>query len=147
HRPRAIPWFIRVDPIGDLVFQWQSRTWAEGQLNDFLHPERFPDWPERYRVQMQYKGFRRSRLSDAEANAGFDQRPQIEEVGRHPRPVLIVWGRQDRTVPFHFSDSLRAAMPRATFVPVDSAGHLPQWEQPAATHAALRGFLRDRFAP
>jgi pimeloyl-ACP methyl ester carboxylesterase len=142
HRPRQIPWYIRIDPIGDLVFQWQSRGWAEGQLNDFLHPERFPRWPDLYRPQMRYKGFRRSRLSDAEANAAFDQRPQLAEVGRHPRPVLIVWGRQDRTVPFHFSDSLLAAMPRAKLVAVDSAGHLPQWEQPAVTHAALLDFLR-----
>lgn len=144
HRPREIPWFIRLDPIGDLVFQWQSRAWAEGQLDDFLHPERFPRWPDLYRPQMRYKGFRRSRLSDAEANAEFDQRPQVVEVGRHPRPVLVVWGRQDRTVPFQFSDSLLAAMPRARLVAVDSAGHLPQWEQPAVTHAALLEFLRTQ---
>ena len=46
-----------------------ERSWADGQLDDFLHPERFPDWPERYRVQLQYRGFRRARLSDLAANA------------------------------------------------------------------------------
>ena len=46
-----------------------ERLWAKGQLDDFLYPEKFPDWPDRYRVQMQYRGFRRSRLSDLAANA------------------------------------------------------------------------------
>src|SRR5260370_6755242 len=35
-----------------------KRFWADDQLGDFLHPERFPDWPTRYRDQVQFKGFR-----------------------------------------------------------------------------------------
>ena len=46
-----------------------ERGWADEQLGDFLHPERFPDWPDRYRVQLQYRGFRRARLSELVANA------------------------------------------------------------------------------
>lgn len=147
HTPRVMPWYIRWDVVGNFVYQWQSRHWAQGQLDDFLHPEKFPDWPGRYVPQMTYKGFRRGRLSDAEANADFDQRPQLREVGQDPRPVLLVWGKQDRTVPFTRSTDVLAALPRAQFVPVDSAGHLPIWEQPAVTHAALLAFLREHAAP
>ena len=60
-----------------MLFVWNfitavvdERTWAQEQLGDFAHPERFPDWPDRYRVQMQYRGFRRARQSDIVANAG-----------------------------------------------------------------------------
>ncbi len=144
--PNPIPWYLKVDLVGDLVFQWQSRKWAQGQLDDFLHPEKFPDWPERYKPQMRYKGFRRGRLSDREANADLDARVHLAEVGKHPRPVLVVWGKQDRTVPIAMSDALLKALPRAKFVPVDSAGHLPQWEQPGVTHAALLSFLRENQA-
>jgi pimeloyl-ACP methyl ester carboxylesterase len=140
--PRPLAWFMKFELLGDLMLQWQSRNWAAGQLDDFLHPERFPGWPDRYRVQMQYKGFRRSRLSDAAANAELDLRPTLAEVGRHPRPVLVVWGRQDRTVPFEASAPVLAALPRARIVAVDSAGHLPHWEQPAVTHGAMLAFLR-----
>src|SRR4029077_11234224 len=70
-----------------------ERSWADGQLNDFLTPERFPDWPDRYRVQLQYRGFRRARLSDAISNAEADQRDELQQVGDHPRPVLVIWGR------------------------------------------------------
>ena len=141
--PRPVPWYIRLQPVGDLIFQWQSRNWAEGQASDFLHPERFPDWADRYRPQMMYKGFRRSRRSDVSANAELDARVSLAEVGKHSRPVLVMWGKQDQTVPIERSEALLAALPRATFVPIDSAGHLPQWEQPEATHGALFAFLRD----
>lgn len=140
--PHEVPWYMKLDLVGDLVYQWQSRNWASGQLGDFLHPERFPDWADRYKGQMQYKGFRRGRMSDAAANAEYDARVALAEVGKHPRPVLVLWGKQDQTVPFDRSAVVLAALPRATFVPVDSAGHLPQWEQPVVTHAAMLAFLR-----
>jgi pimeloyl-ACP methyl ester carboxylesterase len=142
--PAVLPWYLRLDIVGDLVFQWQSRTWAEGQLTDFLHPEQFPDWADRYKPQMTYKGFRRGRLSDREANAEFDARIPLAEIGRHPRPVLVLWGKQDQTVPFERSAALMAALPNAKLVAIDSAGHLPQWEQPAKTHEALFAFLREQ---
>ncbi|MDA1082759.1 MAG: hypothetical protein O2973_14050 [Gemmatimonadetes bacterium] len=96
---------------------------------------------------MTYKGFRRSRRSDNSANAELDARIALAEVGKHSRPVLVMWGKQDRTVPIERSAALLAALPRATFVPIDSAGHLPHWEQPASTHGALLEFLRDHTAP
>ena len=120
-----------------------ERSWADGQLNDFLHPERFPDWPARYRVQLQYRGFRRARLSDAVNNAEADQRDELQQVGNDPRPVLVIWGRQDPNVPFELSSSLLGVMPSARLVAVDDAGHLPQWEQPAIVHPALIAFLRE----
>jgi pimeloyl-ACP methyl ester carboxylesterase len=61
--------------------------------------------------------------------------------------VLIVWGRQDPVAPFRESEALLAAMPRATFVPVDSAAHLPHLEQPGVVAAAVVRFLRRGWVP
>ncbi len=145
--PAVLPWYLKVDLLGDLVLQWQSRKWAEGQLTDFLHPEHFPDWADRYRPQMTYKGFRRGRLSDRAANAEFDARIPLAEIGKHSRPVLVLWGRQDRTVPFERSAALMTALPKAKLVAIDSAGHLPQWEQPLVMHDAIVAFLRAKAVP
>jgi pimeloyl-ACP methyl ester carboxylesterase len=117
--------------------------WADEQLNDFLHPERFPDWPARYRVQMRYRGFRRARLSELMANATVDQREEIERVGMHKRRVLVIWGKQDAQVPIEESAKILEAMPRARLVTIEDAGHLPQWEQPEAFNEAMIGFLRE----
>jgi pimeloyl-ACP methyl ester carboxylesterase len=121
-----------------------ERQWAEQQLGDFLHPERFPDWPARYRVQLQYRGFRRARLSELMANAEVDQREELERVGMHPRPVLVIWGKEDVQVPIEQSGALLQAMPRARLVAVEDAGHLPQWEQPGVVNAAILEFLREQ---
>ena len=120
-----------------------ENQWPDEQLADFLHPERFPDWAVRYRVQMQYRGFRRARLSELVSNASMDQREEIERVGKHTRPVLVIWGKQDAQVPIDSSASLLQAMPRGRLVTVDDAGHLPQLEQPAIVNAALLDFLRE----
>jgi pimeloyl-ACP methyl ester carboxylesterase len=120
-----------------------ERGWADEQPDDFLHPERFPDWADKYRVQMQYRGFRRARFSELVANASIDQREEIERVGKHPRPVLVIWGKQDPSVAFESSGPLLQAMPRARLVAVEDSGHLPQWEQPAITEKAIIDFLRD----
>jgi pimeloyl-ACP methyl ester carboxylesterase len=137
-------------PFADTPALWNftaavvaERGWADEQLDDFLHPERFPDWPARYRVQMQYRGFRRARLSEIVANANVDQREEIERVGRHPRSVLAIWGKQDPSVRLEWSGPLLDAMPRARLVVVEDSGHLPQWEQPAITHTAMLEFLDE----
>lgn len=126
-----------------MVFRGGTDDMATGQLYDFLHPERFPDWVERYRVQQQFRGtreaWRRTRVAIAVAP---NQVEQIRKVGGDPRPVLLVWGRQDEGAPISESAALLGAMPRATLVAVDSAGHLPHLEQPDIVVPAVVGFLR-----
>jgi pimeloyl-ACP methyl ester carboxylesterase len=122
------------------VFDEQS--WADGQLSDFLHPEQFPDWAKRYRDQMQYKGFRGARLSEVVTNSSVDQTEQLKRVGEHPRPVLVIWGKQDPTVPFDDSQWFMKELPHGRLVVIDQSGHLPQWEQPEAAHKELIEFLK-----
>ncbi len=115
---------------------------AQGQLSDFFHPERHPDWPARYRPQMSYRGFRRALLRTQRSNAGRDDGDMYARFGALDIPTLLIWGREDHTVPFAMSDSLRKRVPSVTFFAVDSAGHLPAIEQPDITHAMLLTFLR-----
>lgn len=120
-----------------------ERFWAQNQLGDFLHPENFPDWPRRYYEQMRYKGFRRARLSEIVSNAKVDQFEQVKRVGQHSRPVFVIWGKQDRTVPFDESEWFMTLFPNGRLLPVESSGHLPQWEQPEAVHSELIKFLQE----
>jgi pimeloyl-ACP methyl ester carboxylesterase len=136
--------------VEDLPSVWNYLTalldqkkWADNQFGDFLHPERFPNWAERYRDQMQYKGFRRARLSEIVTNADIDQTDQLKRVGEHGRPVLVIWGKQDITVPFEASEWFMKTLANGRLVPIDESGHLPQWEQPEETHRELVAFLRN----
>jgi len=126
-----------------LTALFDERYWATSQLDDFFHPERFPDWPARYREQLRYKGFRRARLSEFVTNAAVNQGDQLKRVGEHPRRVLVIWGKEDRTVAFEDSEWFMTTLPNATLLAVESAAHLPQWEQPEIVHPDLIGFLRQ----
>jgi pimeloyl-ACP methyl ester carboxylesterase len=121
---------------------FDERWWASQQPSDFLHPETFPDWADRYRVQVRYRGFRRARLSEIVSSINVDQDEELDRVGMYERPVLIIWGKQDPSVPFEFSEALLEQMPRARLVAVESSGHLPQMEQPQIVNAALLTFLQ-----
>ena len=67
-------------------------------------------------------------------------------LARSHTPVLILWGKEDHTVPFAKSDSVRAAFPAAEFHAIDSAAHLPHIEQAALVDSILVRFLRGARA-
>jgi pimeloyl-ACP methyl ester carboxylesterase len=126
-----------------MVFRGGTDAMATGQATDFVHPERHPDWVGRYRVQQQFEGTREAlRRSRAAIAVDPDQDSQLRQLNAARMPILLVWGRQDSTVPFAVSAGVRRAMPQAVFVPVDSAAHLPHLEQPDTVIGAVMRFLR-----
>jgi pimeloyl-ACP methyl ester carboxylesterase len=56
--------------------------------------------------------------------------------------VLLIWGKEDQTVPFQFSDSLRKMVP-VEFFPVEEARHLPNLEKPGLVGKSIVSFLRE----
>jgi len=81
-------------------------------------------------------------LSEITANTSNDQGEQLLRVGQHPRPVLVIWGKEDQTVPYEESEWFLKDLPQGRLVTVESAGHLPQWEQPEVVHKELINFLQ-----
>lgn len=130
-----------------MVLRGGLERMAAGQMEDFYRPERHPDWVARYREQFRVKGtreaLRRTRAAIAEAP---DQGEQLRRVGGDPRPVLVVWGREDGGVTRPDIDALLGAMPRATLVAVDSAGHLPHLDRPDVVVPAIIDFYRASAA-
>jgi len=133
----ALAWNIH------MVLRGGTEAMAVGQLDDFLHPERHPEWVDRYRAQQAFEGTREAlRRTRAAIALAPHQGEMLQRLGADPRPVLVVWGRQDRTAPFDGNRTLLAAMPRAVFFPVDSAGHLPHLERPDLVAGEVVRFLR-----
>ena len=64
------------------------------------------------------------------------------------RPTLVIWGRQDPTIPFAIGESIAAKLPCRQFVPLDATLHRPQLTDPDTVSALLLDFLREpRCAP
>jgi pimeloyl-ACP methyl ester carboxylesterase len=131
--------------VGELVMALAGDKVVLGGLpHDFLHPDRYPDYAEQYKKQLPYQGFKRSLLSTIR-HMPFNGAmiPVYEQVGRQDRPKLLIWGRQDRTVPFAHHELVQAALPGVAFHAIDEAAHLPHYEQPAVVNPILVDFLQS----
>ena len=75
---------------------------------------------------------------------GSRGRAETERLARRfDRPVLILWGRQDRVFPAEQSERAAVLLPRSELQLIDACGHYPQWEQPDAFAAAVERFLES----
>lgn len=138
-----LPWYLEMPLLGPIVWQILAVPgMADNQLSDFLEPGRWPDWPDRYRVQMQYRGFGRALRSTAMSLAANDLDSMYATVGKQGFPVQLIWGTEDETVPIALSEGLRTAIPRVQFHPIKRAGHLPHIEQAQTVNSILLAFLR-----
>lgn len=67
--------------------------------------------------------------------------PQLKHrLHRVAAPTRLIWGESDRLVTPAYGETLRGMIPGAEMVVIDSAGHLPQLEQPDAFVAAVGDF-------
>ena len=112
------------------------------QMDDFAHPERFPDYVEKYRPQMQYKGFRHAILSTIRHYLTRDDTDEYRRVGESHKPVLLVWGKLDTDVPFAVSEKVLQAIPQAEFHPIEDSAHVPYYEDPEIVNPILINFLK-----
>jgi pimeloyl-ACP methyl ester carboxylesterase len=144
--PRAEPTFMSrlmgMPVVGSYLWQTTAvPTMADGQASDFVDPNRFPDWADRYRSQVRYRGFGHALLSTRRVQSGVDLDSVYKTVDRGGFPVLLLWGTSDKTVPFARNAGVRKDIPRAEFHPIDGAGHLPILEKAPLTDSLILAFL------
>jgi pimeloyl-ACP methyl ester carboxylesterase len=65
-----------------------------------------------------------------------------EQLRKIQAPVALIWGRQDRVMPFRYAERASAVYGWPLY-PIEDSGHLPFVEQPAAFDAALRAILES----
>jgi pimeloyl-ACP methyl ester carboxylesterase len=111
--------------------------------SDFFDRSLVEYFQERYRVQMHYSGFRRSILSTLRNRMLGDFSGVYKELGRLAKPALLVWGREDRTVPFAHAADLVRLLPGSELRVIEASGHLPHCEKPDEVNPILREFLED----
>ena len=71
----------------------------------------------------------------------FDFAALRERFRSLAKPVLVIWGRHDPTIPFETGEAIMAELPCATFVPIDAALHRPHQAQPDRVAAAIEQFF------
>ncbi len=138
----TLPAILTTPVVGAWFWQvMQAPKAADGQLSDFLHPDRWPDWVDRYRPQMAYRGFGRALRRSVITSSRTDYPAHYAAVGATGVPVLLVWGKQDSTVSVMHSSVVRNGIPGIEYFVLDSAGHLPHMEEATAVRARMLEFL------
>ncbi|MBN2499936.1 MAG: alpha/beta fold hydrolase [Anaerolineales bacterium] len=135
---------VTLPGIGEVLFSlFGDSTLLKGMASDFFSPELVNAFLESYKPQMKYKGFKRAILSTMRAGILGDKLAVYQRVGAQDRDVLLVWGREDETVPFEHSAKLVKAIPQARFYPIDGAGHVPHYEKAAEVNPLIVAFYQD----
>lgn len=137
---------IRIPYLGEWLFdQFAEKLLIANLAKDFYTRDKIKEFEVRYREQMQYIGFKRGLVSTLRFGPLNTMSEAYTRVGGHPRPSLLIWGKEDRTVPFEISHTVRAVLPKAEFHAIGGAGHIPHYEQPVLINPLLIKFLtRDR---
>lgn len=132
----SLPWLGEwlLDRFGDPVLVY-------GQQADFLEPQKANEYLEKYKDQMRLRGFKRAILSTLRCRVIEDAEEEFHMMHLQPKPVLLIWGKQDTTVPFRTSQRALQIIPNAEFHPIDNARHVPHIERPESVNPILIEYL------
>jgi pimeloyl-ACP methyl ester carboxylesterase len=162
--PQRVRRLILIDPIGtcSMPLAWfykaailpgvselilglaGAERMVQSIASDFFDPEHVKMFQDQYRVQLHFRGFKRAILSTLR-NKTVDGFPEIyQRLGKLNIPVLLLWGRNDRTLPLEQSREILSAVPRAEFFIIEDCGHIPHYEKPEDVNPILQQFLNSK---
>jgi len=149
--PIEEPWYLKlakVPILGDYAMTvLGDRLITDGVRDAFVDPDRLGEFQAKFEVQMRYRGLRQAVLSTLRHMDMNDLGDVYDRVGRLEKPVLLMWGRQDRVLPFENSAEVLEAVPHAEFHAIDGAGHDLNYEDPEIVNPLLLEFLTRVSTP
>jgi pimeloyl-ACP methyl ester carboxylesterase len=144
-RAFRLSWLLKVGTLpvlGELILGLVgSGGMIKNIAADLFTPELVQQFQERYKIQMQFRGFQRAILSTMRNKMLESFLDVYERIGKLGIPTLVFWGRQDATVPFEHSLDLLKAIPHAYLAIIENCGHIPHYERPSEVHPILLEFL------
>jgi pimeloyl-ACP methyl ester carboxylesterase len=136
--------FLTLPMLGELgLGLFASEQLVRNIASDFFEPALVQEFQERYRPQMHLAGFRRSILSTLRNGMLGDFSETYAALGRLRKPALLLWGREDRTVPFADSTELLKLLPHSEFHVIEHTSHIPHYEKPGEVNPLLLRFLEN----
>lgn len=128
--------------VGEIVLGlFGTAHMIRNAATDFFDPKEVTFFQERYALQMRYRGFKRAILSTLRHHM-IDGFPAVyARLGELDTPLLLIWGRNDRTLPLSQSRGILERVPRAEFQIVEDCGHIPHFERPEIVNPLLLEYL------
>ncbi len=133
---------VKLPGLGELVLGlFGSGSMVKGIASDLFTPNLVKQFQAKYKIQMQYKGFKRAILSTMRNKMLESFIDVYTRLGKLRKPTLLIWGRQDNTVPFDHSRDILSVMPHTQFHVIENCGHIPHYEKPEEVNPILLEFL------
>jgi pimeloyl-ACP methyl ester carboxylesterase len=141
---------VRLPLVGELAGRLVmnavgQRRWEQRLQNYSADARLVEDVVRLFRGQLDYKGFWRALASSIASLPISESSDLFRRIERQGTRTLILWGVKDVIIPVHLGHEVRRLMPRATYIEIP-AGHLPQYERPDLTNAAILQFLSQKVA-
>jgi pimeloyl-ACP methyl ester carboxylesterase len=133
---------LKIPLLGEsMMNKYGEQMLVAGLMDDFRHPENHPDYTAKYVEQLKYRGFKQAILSTIRNNVTSGSAQAYRQVGQQDRDILLIWGQEDRIIPFSVCEKIRAALPQAEFHLIEDAGHIPHYEKPEVVNPLIIKFL------
>ncbi len=144
-RPSLTGSLLRLPGLGELLLGlFGNAALLKSMAQDFYDPRLVETFLEKYRPQMQYRGFKRAILSTLRNDMLGDFSDTYRRIGQQDVPILLIWGANDQTVPYAHSQSMLKTIPRIEFHTIKDAGHIPHYERADVVNPLLIEFLSEK---
>lgn len=135
---------LNIPIIGEYITNvFYAPSLIKSQLEDFIKPEEHVEWPDKFKPQMQYKGFKRALLSTLRNYMSEDKLPVFIKLDELNKEVLLIWGENDITNPFGENARIREVL-ECDFLSIKQAGHFPHLEHPELVNSKIIRFLNEQ---
>ncbi len=162
--PRRVRRLVLIDPIGvaamplNLIYRAAvlpgiselilglagTEKMVNSVITYFFDTEYIKQFQDQYLVQMSIRGFKRAILSTLR-NRMVNGFPMIyKQLGRLQIPIMLLWGRNDQTLPLEQSEPLLKLIPKVEFHVIENSGHIPHYERPDFVNPILIRFLSQK---
>lgn len=134
---------LLIPGIGELLLGlFGKKTLLDSIAADFYDPELIAYFTKHYEPQLTYRGFGRAILATMRGDALGDSTAIYSRVGETGIPTLLVWGRDDQTVPYAQSRQVVASLKQARFETIENSGHIPHYENADEVNPIIFDFLK-----
>lgn len=129
--------------IGEIYMALFGRSDILAHLyDDFYTGYRPKPYKMKMLKQMRYAGYKRSILSSIRSNILSGMEKTYRALGQHTNfKIMLIWGREDRIIPFENCIRLRKIIPDMVYCPMEKSGHLPHYEHPDHVIPKLKNFM------
>ncbi|WP_394174460.1 alpha/beta fold hydrolase [Thalassotalea litorea] len=129
--------------LGDyLAYSFVIPSMAESQSDDFIEPDSYPLWNEKYQNQMQYTGFRAALLATARDYLQTDPMADFRAVDQFRLDSMLIWGSEDNVFPVKNQEVVAKALGKSNkSITINNAGHALHYESANKVNPLIAEFF------